>query len=104
MTSQHTPKPWKAVEDTKGSGWDIFSIADGRLAHFHHEANAYLGAAAPELYAALRNIVAVDWVAQRDMGGLVPQARAALAKAERCATGPEHAGPESVPLHPGDES
>lgn len=59
MTAQHSPGPWKAKY-----GHEIFSAEGFHIANVygseHTEGNAQLMAAAPELYAALHNLVALS--------------------------------------------
>ena len=90
-----TPGPW-AVDYIDGENciyWELYAIPDDwALADIHgtggkmnDAANAALIAAAPELYAALENIVdgysLVDFGVYTEEGGYIAQARAVLAKA-----------------------
>lgn len=89
--TKHTPGPW--VIDGKNNGGPIIrSRADGAYIArangmpdpLETEANAYLIAAAPELYEALRAIR--DELVRQDIkfGPLIADADVALAKAEGC--------------------
>ena len=95
--AEHTPGPWSTSKDAVPAGYvqvTVYEEATGRrvATAFEQEANAYLIAAAPELLAALREVVAVleheltreNGLATADAQDLCPElaaARAALAKA-----------------------
>lgn len=88
--SKHTPGPWRSCErgdysDYHGASVVIVSpVADMRVAVVHHhgtseaDANASLIAAAPELLAALKEVVRIS---NRNHAAW-DKARAAIAKAE----------------------
>jgi len=85
---RHTPGPWKF--DRKGRrivDADGEYVAPATLSRYHDDrtdpeaiANARLIAAAPDLLAALRDLV--NFTAQHNQGKYVMAARAAIAKAE----------------------
>lgn len=92
--SGHTPEPWTARKHTDTAGWTVSagsSVASVRPRP-EAEANAHLIAAAPELLAALKRVVAGFWADTQEREretfrhnypdhGVV-QAEAAIAKAE----------------------
>lgn len=81
IESKHSPTPWKhmgyQVEDANGQVIILVGVSD-RIPHVVAEANAGLIAAAPELLAALEEIVARNEI-QHWFN--LDQARAAIAKA-----------------------
>ena len=89
MTTQHTPGPWRAVPTTRagnGLAWrDI--VSDGTaFAPFYVagalDCDAALIAAAPDLLAALQNILLCDEAQDLEsMANALQDARAAIAKA-----------------------
>ena len=95
MSTQHTPAPWTTDGDAYSGNLDIIALT-GRIAmldcEFSEEtedvltANACLIAAAPELLAALREIVAAVEVGDVDgfspSGNWFREAKAALNKVE----------------------
>ena len=95
MSAAHTPGTWQAVEVGQGGPADApmpsYEIhADGRavVAEFVDERNARLIAAAPELLAALQQLVAaVEWSERKEphnlstLGRSLKKARAAIARA-----------------------
>lgn len=83
LLAQHTPGPWHAMPFNGGEtiyAHDNHRVAECLATGKHgekHEANARLIAAAPELLAALQNILA----ANPDLAEVADEARAAIAKA-----------------------
>lgn len=93
--SKHTPGPWKITQESVDPEWHIITAVGGRImANVHiepgnhmDEANACLLVAAPDLLAALRDILRI-LEAVRFTAGLgkkqmerIEKARAVLAKA-----------------------
>lgn len=81
MQTQHTPGPWTAFKDMLGK-WHVdhedgHCIIQGEKA----EANARLIAAAPELLAALQNLLDADMTSESAIK-VVHNARIAIAKAK----------------------
>lgn len=61
--SKHTPGPWKCGQESVDPEWWIVTIEGGLIvanvnAHFCQEANARLIAAAPDMLAVLKQVVA----------------------------------------------
>lgn len=96
MKAAHTPGPWNAVNNDAGTALEIWDDDGQMIANVQPQdppavehANARLIAAAPDLLAALRDILATS-VARSDLGTIAPaprldtvvRARAAIAKAE----------------------
>ena len=82
--AQHTPGPWSFTVSAESGGnpsaWNIIAPCGGVVAETGSgtdDANARLIAAAPELLAALQNILA----ANPDLAEVADEARAAIAKA-----------------------
>ena len=94
--NDYTPGPWRAIHWEHKNAFRIIPVdvrgmarSDGPVADvfFENEANAYLIAAAPELYTALKNLVNeiavmgdVGWY--NEDGGFVRKAQQALALAD----------------------
>jgi len=84
VLAQHTPGPWSFTVSAESGGnpsaWNIIAPCGGVVAETGSgtdDANARLIAAAPELLAALQNILA----ANPDLAEVADEARAAIAKA-----------------------
>jgi len=84
LLAQHTPGPWSFTVSAESGGnpsaWNIIAPCGGVVAETGSgtdDANARLIAAAPELLAALQNILA----ANPDLAEVADEARAAIAKA-----------------------
>lgn len=91
--SAHTPGPWIAKRMGKASNFDrerryCVQTIDKRVAYVfgqfdaHHDADAALVAAAPDMLAALRAFMGCNRWHAETIGPLKNAARAAIAKAE----------------------
>lgn len=87
MGTKHTPGPWKLERHGKGHGYDVVGggpepetvVYDVRnTRHEQALANARLIAAAPDLLAALKDVL----FATKGSSGILDRAREAVAKAE----------------------
>jgi len=93
---KHTPGPWVALYDERRGNYQISSEAKDGMGHWiantkcesvpaHHEANAHLIAAAPDLYAALKECEVTLRVMGHDsepLARMAEAARAALSQAD----------------------
>lgn len=85
---KHTPGKW--VAECVGSGWpldnpdDVYEVNNGykRIAEYVSEADARLIAAAPELLAALLDMVHYDDLPAAEQQPAVERARSAISKAK----------------------
>jgi hypothetical protein len=93
MTAQHTPGPWRISDGVSSHVYLIDGRIDGQssavaeivFAHARNPADARLIAAAPDLLAALRDVLRIATAASIGVSGNQPRldrARAAIAKAE----------------------
>ena len=83
--SKHTPGPWTAIPDTQDGSrenWYVLTDKEDALSLGLSEPDAHLIAAAPDLLAALKEIVAGISVGTNPDHPWIKEARAAIAKAE----------------------
>ena len=80
--SKHTPGPWTADYNKPYDQWWVSQFDGNPVATTKQEPNAHLIAAAPDLLAALKEIVAGISVGTNPDHPWIKEARAAIAKAE----------------------
>lgn len=94
MSTTHTAAPWAVVERLGGNP-SVIAVADGRgilstgnartIPHAEKVANATLAAAAPDLLAALRNLISINAAQLEELSlgqqAAIRRAEAAIAKA-----------------------